>query len=201
MKRSFFNQNKQSQASQEPSECWAEFSIDQASSTEITGLCGRLAYEVESKSGVKIKPATGHHVTLLYGYKKSESDKLLEIVEENFDEPFTLTAGKIRFGDVSSVILLQIEIPQELNDLFLKLYNTIGAKKHTLIDGKYYAHITVASFIKEDKDQINLEQFKDSLKGKKLIIDSILSFSEDKDGNNILLGDISHSSEQVKLGQ
>ena len=189
-------------AKNDPADCWAEFSIDSAASAEISKVADVLCGESkEQQADVKISPppSRGHHVTLLYGYRKSESNKLMEIVKKHFDKPLILTAGEIIVGDVSPVILLRLKLPQELEELFWDSYKNVGQKKHTLIDGKYFPHITVATYDKKDMGKINLEHVKDSLQGRQFTIDTIFSYREDKDGNNILLDQYSHAVNAAKL--
>lgn len=170
----------------EPTNCWAEFSIEHNFCILLDDFFEKLKTE---NPGTTLKKPNQHHVSLLYGYSQSESAKLLEITQEHFLEPLTLTVGKVRKGDVSPVVLLHINPSKELDNLFWDLYNNVGPKKHTLIDGKYDPHITLAISDSASIACLDIEKFSKALEGKSFTIDRVLSYDEDAAGKNILLGE------------
>lgn len=185
-------QNNLFQAAPAPSSdnCWAEFSIDAAFSAELNELCQQI--QNENKHGT-LKSPSQHHVSLLYGYSPHESQKLMDIVRKHFKSPLTLTAREVTRGDVSAVILLHIQPSAELNALFHELYHNVGKKKHTLINGGYDPHITIAISDQTTLDTVNLEKFKNKFIGRTFTIDSVFSLDEDQEGKNILLDEFNTS--------
>ena len=168
--------------------CWAEFSIDLEFSQTLSSACHKL--KVDHPEAV-LKEPTKHHVSLLYGYCASESEKLMEIVKRHLTSPLTLKAGEIKRGDVSPVILLAIEHSSELDSLFHDLYENIGNKKHTLINGKYDPHITIAWSDQATLDAIDFTKLSNSLTGREFTLHTVFSLDEDKNGCNIVLDELS----------
>ncbi len=95
------------------------------------------------------------HITLLYGLEVSEENT--NFLESLFQKQpkLVLRTGKIRKGDLSRVILLDIEPDAKLTILFWKLHSQFS-NKHTFIDGKYSPHLTVAWMDEESFSKTNV---------------------------------------------
>ena len=78
-----------------------------------------------------------------------------EIVREfeKLEPSIRVSARGIKIGDVSPVVLLELEA-QELHNLFWKLYRAIPGCPHTLIEGSYSPHLTLGGFQEKDRSAV-----------------------------------------------
>ncbi len=165
------------------SDCWCEFSLPSPVVKRIQTVTDKL----QNKLGITESKANSYHVTLLYGYNENESKSLINICKKYLDEPLLLKIGEIRRGNISPVVLVDLQLSDNLNKLFWELYENIGQKKHSLIEGKYKPHITLVWSNNEDLDKLDLEEFKNELQGITFYVEELLSMTEDESGNNVIM--------------
>ena len=141
-----------------------------------------MASELAAQHGVTLRPIKEPHISFFSAYQNPESEKLMEIVRRHLHTPLALTAADIRVGDVAPYILLRLIPTKTLNALFWESYNTLGKKKHTLINGEYDPHITIAAFNKEDRELVKayLVKFRDKYKNKIIQVDALHSYGDER---------------------
>jgi hypothetical protein len=119
---------------------WCEFQLNEIE----TQVQNYVADNVPQTLIQRIPPP---HVTLLYGCSADPA-----CIGKYFTKPITIEFGEVNEGSVSPVLLARI-ISQDLHELFYKMYEDPVInhdKSHTLIDGKYDPHLTLAWLTSKD---------------------------------------------------
>jgi hypothetical protein len=83
------------------------------------------------------------HITVLYGFRCSEWKEIDALVNSWKINEDDYTFGDARFGDVSPVIMLPV-MSARLTALFGLLSGKYPDNKHTLINGNFSPHVTLA---------------------------------------------------------
>jgi len=176
----------------EYNEAWAEFSVPQTMGHELTNAFNEIKVIADSLN-IPIKIEEQFHLTLIYGYTKSDSKKLMDIVRKYKGEAFTVEFDRIHYGYVAKDQIMAKIIPhKELQDLFLEIFHNVP-NQHTLIDGGYYPHVTIGKIVADDKffnsdsvknflstNKLSLDELEKQIKDRKFSFDQILSLSEVK---------------------
>jgi hypothetical protein len=86
---------------------------------------------------------------MLYGFESRHADQVFARLHAAL--PLEVKVTRTQEGDISPVRLLGVNSPQ-LQDIFKSLYANVPSK-HTLINGKFDPHITVAEWMRPENAQ------------------------------------------------
>lgn len=144
--------NSITQSKWDEASCWLELQCSQSTKDKFQGLFESvytaIKYEAD-KLGIPIKKCfLDPYITLLYGYTKDETDKLISVILNEIKEAFVFEADFVSHGLTSPMIIVRLKNSPRLIKLFdtLKAQTELKGIKHFIFEGIYHACLPIAEF-------------------------------------------------------